>query len=114
MHEVGLLSAAIEDAVTTARRSGAVQITRLTFAIPSGGHVTPEAVATLVPALSAGTIAEGAEIAVENIAIRYLCLGCGAVYESDAHDPPCPVCGHHGLADEEAPEVTLVAFDVAE
>ena len=66
MHEVALVSAAVAQAVEAAERAGARRIEQLTFAIAPGGHVTPEAVETLVAVLGRGTLVEGAEIAFES------------------------------------------------
>jgi Zn finger protein HypA/HybF involved in hydrogenase expression len=65
VHEVGLISAAIAQAVEVARRAGATRVERLTFAIAPDGHVTREAVQTLVEALAHGTLIEGAAVDVE-------------------------------------------------
>jgi Zn finger protein HypA/HybF involved in hydrogenase expression len=65
MHELALVSAAIEQAVAVARQAGARRVEQLTFALAPDGHVTPEAVVTLVEALGRGTLVEGARVAVE-------------------------------------------------
>lgn len=65
MHEVGLVSAALDHAIQIARQAGATRVERLTFAIAPDGHVTREAVATLVEVLARGTLIEGAAVDVE-------------------------------------------------
>ncbi|HLZ26863.1 MAG TPA: hydrogenase/urease maturation nickel metallochaperone HypA [Chloroflexota bacterium] len=65
MHEVSLVSAAIAAAVAAAQRAGAQRVERLTFALAPTGHVTREAVETLVAALAAGTLVEGAAVDFE-------------------------------------------------
>lgn len=64
MHEVGLVSAALEHAIEVARQAGATRVERLRFAIAPDGHVTPEAVQTLVAVLARGTLVEGAAVDV--------------------------------------------------
>ena len=66
MHEVSLVSAAITAAVEAAQRAGAHRVERLTFALAPTGHVTREAVETLVAALAAGTLVEGAAVDFES------------------------------------------------
>jgi Zn finger protein HypA/HybF involved in hydrogenase expression len=66
MHEVGLISAAIAQAVATAERAGANHVERLTFSVAPDGHVTRQAVETLVAALAGGTLVEGAHVEFEN------------------------------------------------
>jgi Zn finger protein HypA/HybF involved in hydrogenase expression len=65
VHEVGLISAAIAHAIEVARQAGATRVDRLTFAVAPAGHVTREAVQTLVVALARGTLIEGAAVDVE-------------------------------------------------
>ena len=65
MHEVSLVSAAIDAAVAAARRAGANHVQRLTFSLAPTGHVTREAVETLVAALAGGTLVEGAAVDFE-------------------------------------------------
>lgn len=65
MHEVSLVSAAITAAVAAAQRAGAHRVERLTFALDQTGHVTREAVETLVAALAGGTLVEGATVDFE-------------------------------------------------
>lgn len=65
MHEVGLVSAAIDLAIETMLQAGANQVERLTFALRPGGHVSCEAIQTLVEALGRGTPVEGAAVEFE-------------------------------------------------
>ena len=65
LHELGLVSAAIDQAVNVANRAGATRVTGLSFAIVSGGHITPDAIETLVAALGQGTLIEGAQVTVK-------------------------------------------------
>jgi Zn finger protein HypA/HybF involved in hydrogenase expression len=67
MHEVGLVSAAIDLAIETASQAGAHHVERLTFALRPGGHVSREAVRMLVEALGRGTPVEGAAVEFEHM-----------------------------------------------
>ena len=65
LHEVSLVSAAIAQALDLATRAGANRVTSLSFAVVSGGHVTADAIETLVAALAQGTLVEGAQVEVK-------------------------------------------------
>jgi Zn finger protein HypA/HybF involved in hydrogenase expression len=65
VHEVALVSAAIQQAIDAAERAGAVRVQRMTFALGAGGHVSRDAVETLVAVLAEGTPVEGARVAFE-------------------------------------------------
>jgi Zn finger protein HypA/HybF involved in hydrogenase expression len=60
-----LVAEALEVAISAAREAGAERIQRLTFVLPTGGHVTAESVETLVEIMSRGTPAEGAQVSME-------------------------------------------------
>ena len=114
MHEVALLTRAIAQAVATAERAGGRRIERLTFAIAPGGHVTAERVATLVPVLAAGTLAEGAAVAVEPQGAEHVCWSCGRTFPVTTGEASCPTCGCAVLPTGQAPEIALVSIDVVE
>ncbi len=65
MHEVGLLEAALRQAFAAAREAGAHRIEQMTFGITPDGHVTEDAVQTLLSVMTIGTAAEHARVAFE-------------------------------------------------
>ncbi|HUY98961.1 MAG TPA: hydrogenase/urease maturation nickel metallochaperone HypA [Thermomicrobiaceae bacterium] len=110
MHEVGLMSEALKHACRVADGAGSRHIERVTFAIADGGHVTEEIVETLFTVLSVGTVAEGADLAIEHWPARRLCLSCSRSYQSD--DGACPGCGAVGMVESEVEDLVLVSIDV--
>jgi hydrogenase nickel incorporation protein HypA/HybF len=119
MHEVGLVTAALEQAERAARQAGAVRIERVTFAIVAGGHVTREAVEMIFAALSRGTLAEGAAVVVVEQAASWACVGCArsfVVSKADGGSTPvaCPSCGAPGIPDTRLPELSFLSMDVAD
>jgi hydrogenase nickel incorporation protein HypA/HybF len=117
MHEVGVMEAALQQAVLAAEQAGASRIERVTFAIISGAHVTAESVETLFAVLSRGTLAEGAALAVETRPGRAYCPRCDAAFVVPAEPssdlaPVCPACGTSGLPEMGTPELALVSIDI--
>lgn len=110
MHEVGLMSDALKHACRVADGAGSRRIERVTFAISDGGHVTDEIVETLFTVLSVGTVAEGAELAIEHWPARRLCLACSDTYQTESGT--CPNCGEVGMVDAGAEDLVLVSIDV--
>jgi Zn finger protein HypA/HybF involved in hydrogenase expression len=109
MHEVGLISDALERAIATARRAGATRIQRLTFALPTGGHVTADTLQMLVPVLSKGTLAEGAAVSIDWQPRCFKCLGCG---QQAARGPDCARCGAPLVSDADLPDLVLASIEV--
>ena len=114
MHEVGLVEGAIRTAVSVMQAAGASSIERMTFAIAPGGHISPEAVETLFSSLSAGTPANGAQLAFEALDQEFGCWECGHTFTASEREPVCSACGGRAVKPLLASELVLKFVDVAE
>jgi len=113
MHEVGLVAEALEVAIGAARKAGATRIHRLTFALPSGGHVTPDTLEALVLVMSRGTLAEGAAVSIELLACERRCMVCGTVSGASTDAVECCLaCGGPLVERGDVPELALASIDV--
>ena len=112
MHEVGLMTDALNQAIVAANNAGATHIDGLTFRYSPTGHVTPEIIETLFLSMSSGTIAEGAQLIVEPQAQIAHCLRCDHDFPVTDRDDTCPVCHGPGLPTGDAPELILESIDV--
>ena len=65
MHEVALISSALERAIAEARMVGATRIRQLTFTLAPDGHITSESLVTLFPIVAKGSMAEDAALQVD-------------------------------------------------
>ena len=90
MHELSIAEAvvAIAEANARGRRVALVEL--------KVGHlrqVVPSALRFAFELVSEGSVAEGAELAIEHVPVRIRCRGCAA--ESGAQEFPlgCPSCG---------------------
>ena len=110
MHEVGLVADALKRALALAEDARASKIDRLVFAI-AGDHVTPDAVETIVWALSRGTIAQDAEVIIERRPVDFRCIRCGTGFS--ALDAECPVCGSVAAPAAEFDDLVFTGIDVA-
>jgi hydrogenase nickel incorporation protein HypA/HybF len=111
------MAEAVQQAVAAAERAGAPRIERVTFAIAAGSHVSAETLAMLFAALSQGTIAEGAALALETRPARAYCLHCGDAFPAPAEPTPdelvsCASCGSPALPEAGAVELALVSIEV--
>ena len=112
MHEVGLMSEALNRAIAMAGDAGASRIQRLTFKYAPTGHVTPEIVETLFQAMSGGTIAEGARLVVEPQESAFHCLFCDCDYAATDASAVCPTCQRPGMPSDGVPELVLESIDI--
>jgi len=114
VHEVGLMTSALNQAIVAANDAGARRIERLTFRYSPAGHVTPEVIQTLFVAMSSGTIAEGAHLVVEPQAQSAHCLRCEQTFPVAGPADSCPICHGPGIALNNVPELMLESIDVVD
>jgi hydrogenase nickel incorporation protein HypA/HybF len=92
MHELSIMESALTMALEQARKSGAgrVHVIRLRIGALSG--VVPDALQFAFEALTPGTPAEGAELAIEHVPARFWCVACTREFQSDDLFAECPNC----------------------
>jgi hydrogenase nickel incorporation protein HypA/HybF len=92
MHELSIMDSALTQALERARDAGArqVQIIRLRIGALSG--VVPDALQFAFETLTPGTIAEGAQLAIEDVPARFWCSACAREFQADDFLAECPRC----------------------
>lgn len=96
MHELGLARPLIETVIESAEASGARQVKRVYISIGQARDVVPELMEMIFRRLTAGTIAQDAELVVTQIPVSARCEDCGFVFPLDLRDEStwrCPRCG---------------------
>ena len=82
MHELSVCQALVDQLRDLATRESAQRITRVLLRVGPMSGVVSELLEHAFPIAAAGTVAEGAAIAIEDAALRVRCRSCGA--ETDA------------------------------
>jgi hydrogenase nickel incorporation protein HypA/HybF len=92
MHELAIMKSALDLALDQARQGGAgrVQVIRLRIGALSG--VVPEALQFAFEALTPGTLAEGAQLAIEQVPARFWCAVCAREFTAADLIAQCPDC----------------------
>src|SRR5437773_10160888 len=104
MHEVGIMQSAVDLAVTQAREQGAERIHTLTLRIGRLAGVVPEALRFAFEVVTAGTLAERAELIVEETAVVCFCSACQQEFRRDDFIFACPACLRLSSEVRRAPE----------
>ena len=86
------MEGALEMALVKAREAGAQRLLRLRLRIGALSGVVPEALQFAFEALTPGTIAEGAELAIDRVPARFWCAACAREFASDDLFADCPGC----------------------
>lgn len=93
MHEVGIITQAVDIALESARREGASRITMIRLKVGALAGVVPEALEFGFDVVTRGTLAEGATLLIDEVQARCLCTGGCGEFEPDCQIYACPICG---------------------
>ncbi len=102
VHEYGLMEDVVGLATVEARRAGGTAVTRILLDVGELSFASKESLGAAFVALSRGTILEGAEIVMADVAARLRCVACtfqGSAKDAGLEDSAafslwlCPTCG---------------------
>jgi hydrogenase nickel incorporation protein HypA/HybF len=97
MHEMALAASMLEIVESAARAHGAARVTEVRLEIGALSHVTADALRFCFDAVTRGTLAEGATLAIDAPPGRAWCMPCGASVPLARRGDPCPGCGSFQL-----------------
>ena len=86
------MQSALDMALEQARKAGAIHVKSVRLRIGALSGVVPEALQFAFEALAPGTLAEGAELAIENVPARFWCGGCAREFQANDMFAECPNC----------------------
>ena len=93
MHEYSIMHSALNQALREARLAGASRIHAIRLRIGALSGVVPDALRFAFEALTPGTSAEGALLAIEEVPARFWCAACQKEFVSANLYAECPDCG---------------------
>jgi len=94
MHELGIMSSAVDAALEEARARGAARVHRMVLRIGALSGVDPDALRFAFDSATADTPAAEAELVVEEVPVRVHCDACAVDFETeDRFVFSCPQCG---------------------
>jgi hydrogenase nickel incorporation protein HypA/HybF len=96
MHELALTQSIVELVTRCGRQEGLQRVTRVVVEVGAAAAVEPEALNFCFGIVAADTVAAGADLVIERIALRGACRACGAEFEMAHLASPCPGCGAYG------------------
>ncbi|MBP9900023.1 MAG: hydrogenase maturation nickel metallochaperone HypA [Verrucomicrobiota bacterium] len=112
MHEVAIMTEAVQMAVETARASGAKRVSALRLRIGQLSGTVPEALQFAWDVVRSGTMAENARLEIESVAPICWCATCQAEFECQDFLNECPRC-HNWSGDlRHGRELDIVSVEV--
>lgn len=99
MHEFSIVRGMIEEVMRIAGENNARKVTGISLRIGrKAGIVKDSLMLAFATARLEYPILSSAEIAIEEVPLRYRCNDCGDTFETDdVYLPNCPQCRSHGL-----------------
>jgi hydrogenase nickel incorporation protein HypA/HybF len=113
MHELSLCESITELVAEYAQREGVAHVSRVVIALGVAAAVDAEALQFCFPITAADTVAAGAELVINSIALKARCEACRADYAPETLIAPCPACGSHAREILEGRDMRVVSFDCA-
>ena len=93
MHEMSIAEGILDIALTYARENDAARITKIGLIVGEMAGVEVSSLAFCWESLAKGSVAEGADLAVERRPITARCLECGREGAVERYNFICPDCG---------------------
>ena len=112
MHELAVCQGLMGQVDRIARREGAERITRILLSIGPLSGVEATLLRDAFPIAAAGTVAEGAELAIEEQAVTVKCLSCGAESAARANRLLCAACGDYRTRLLSGDEMLLMSVEL--
>lgn len=95
MHEMSIAESLMELIEDEGRRQGFSRVRRVGVKIGALGHVEPAALAFCFDAVSKGSVADGASLALTVVPGAGWCERCSRTIPLAERYAPCPACGDH-------------------
>ncbi len=93
MHELGLIQAVMEEVARVARANKIHRIVKVKLVVGKLNGALPAALQFAFKVMAPETIFEGAELEIEEVAVRLRCPACDRETVVDEITYWCPVCG---------------------
>ena len=112
MHEYSIMQNALHEALRQARLAGAARVHSIRLRIGVLSGVVPDALRFAFEALTPGTAAQGALLAIEEVPARFWCATCRREFLSANFYAECPDCGGPSAELRAGRELELSSMEV--
>lgn len=98
MHELGIMTSVMDSARQAAQDAGATKVLKVTLSIGEATEAIEDALVFAWEALcEVDQFFEGAELEINMIGLKSVCLDCGKEFEHDRFHMFCPYCDSFAL-----------------
>ena len=115
MHELSLMQGVLDAITPVARENGATRVTGVTLDIGEMTQVVEEAMRFAFEALTEDEeLYEGAELTLNFIKPRSVCMSCDNEFEHDRFHMKCPSCGSGATMLLSGRELNVASIEIEE
>ena len=111
MHELALSESITDLVVDCARRERIARVSRVVVEVGVAASVDPQALLFCFPITAAETVAAGAQLVINRVALRVRCDSCQTEYGPETRVASCPTCGSFARKILAGREMRVVSFD---
>ena len=114
MHELGIMSSAMESVLQQAHARGAHRVHRIVLRIGELAGVEPESLRFAFDVVTRDTLAEGSTLEVDAVPARAYCTACAAEFPAGAdYVFSCPTCGQYSGDLRQGRELELAQIEMS-
>lgn len=111
MHETAIVEGLMGIIEAHAARHGVTRVRRIDVKVGRLRAVEPRQLVACFEMFAEGTVAEGAELAIEEVPVRARCKACGMEFEVPRFRFECPGCGGLDVEVIQGQELYIESFD---
>ena len=111
MHELTLAQSITDLVADYARRERIAHVSRVVVEIGVAAPIDPESLLFCFPITANETVAAGAELVIDRVALRVECEAYQTEYAPETLVASCPTCGGFGRRILAGREMRVVSFD---
>ena len=109
---MGIVSGVLDVAIRSAQEAGADRVCEVALRVGEMTEAIPDALQFAFEALSEGTICEGAQLTLDMVGPRSMCLDCGGEFDHDRFHRRCPVCESYETVLISGRELEIASIEV--
>lgn len=112
MHEMALCQSLLDLIEDQRQQAPFVAVRRVCLAVGVLGHVDPRALEFAFSVHAKGTVAEQAQLEIQEVPGEAWCMGCSDRVCIAVRGEACPICSSHQLIVQQGEELKLTELEV--
>lgn len=113
MHETAIVAGLMRIITQQASKHGAAHVSRVTVKVGRLRAVEPQQLRACFEMFAEGTVADGAELVVEEIGVRGRCRGCATEFAVPRYHFQCPACAGNDIEVIQGQELFIENFEAS-